>query len=68
MARINSETSLDDLAPLWRCGACETLFEQGVADDLDGLPRCPQCGVAEGRVITENPEAEIVIRRTTRFR
>ncbi len=53
---------------LWRCAACDTLFEQGVADDLDGLPRCPQCGMAEGKPAVEHKDGEVIIRRTTRFR
>lgn len=55
---------------IYRCTLCETLFEAGVADDADGDPRCPQCGFHEAEPVRDAEEcgAEVVIRRTTRFR
>jgi hypothetical protein len=54
--------------PIRRCAACDTLFEPGVADDFEGQPRCPQCGLAESALAEAWDEKEIVIRRSTPFR
>lgn len=56
---------------IYRCNLCETLFEAGVADDMDGeSPRCPQCGFLEADPIATNDvsDEDVVIRRSTKFR
>jgi hypothetical protein len=60
--------SCNSIEAIRRCLACDTLFEPGVADDLEGQPRCPQCGLAESAPAEAWDEKEIVIRRTTPFR
>ena len=68
LMNLSSSCSLVETEVLWRCLACDTVFESGVADDLRGARRCPQCGLTES-VAAESVKAdEIVIRRTTRFR
>lgn len=54
---------------VFQCDFCETQFEDGVADpDIDGAPRCPQCGLSQARPITPAEQGDFVVTRATKFR
>ncbi|HXH39820.1 MAG TPA: hypothetical protein VNN08_14420 [Thermoanaerobaculia bacterium] len=51
-----------------RCLFSETLFESDVADpELDGTPRCPQCGLSDAEPVTAGDD-DFVVRAGTKFR